>query len=165
MVELSDLGKKANSSGDESVFTQGRIDCPYLAGIAWPGDEPELFKNVVGKRMPAAGTLRTDGRNGFILYGPYSALAPGRYSLVLSGNIAPGSGGYVVDVTAGSDDHVLVSVEEPNPPAMGAGGVLASREFDVPEFATNVQLRIRVQEETQMQVTALTVTPVTPVTR
>jgi len=160
VVELSSSGKKSHSAGDDTAFAQGRIDCPYLAGISWPGDEPERFKNVVGELVPGAGTLKTDGRNGFILYGPYSALAPGRYSLVLSGNIAAGSGGYVVDVTAGSDDHVLVSVENPQPPANGAGGILLSRDFDVPEFATNVQLRIRVQAETQMQVTSLTVTPV-----
>lgn len=160
VVELSSLGQKAHSANDEAAFAQGRIDCPYLAGIAWPGDEPGLFKNVVGELSPTAGTLKTDGRNGFILYGPYSVLAPGRYSLVLSGNIAAGSGGYVVDVTAGADDNVLISIEEQHPPALGAGGVLLSRDFDVPEFAANVQLRIRVQAETQMQVTALTVTPV-----
>jgi hypothetical protein len=87
--------------------------------------------------------LNSDGRRGFLFFGPYSDLPRGRYKVNLDADLLNAEGG-VIDVVAGPDtSHKLVQF---NLVDLHGGGF----EFDLHENATKVEIRVFVAENTKV---------------
>lgn len=74
----------------------------------WPGEG--RFGSEAGVRQGRS--MRSDARDGYILFGPYLTLPAGQYKVILHGKlIAAGTGGIKVDVAADNADVILAKTD------------------------------------------------------
>lgn len=114
------------------------------------GREARL-RTMVGRVMPTG--LVSDGREGFLLYGPYVAAPAGHYRLRLRGDGAePGAR---VDVAAGAG---MQQLHPPAPLSDAPTGVLAVLEFDVPPPGVgDLEVRVQVPAGARLRVADYTI--------
>jgi glycosyltransferase involved in cell wall biosynthesis len=131
---------------------QWNPDKQAAAGVVaryW-GSDPRLH-TAVGERRGRA--LLSSGRQGHLLYGPYLSLKPGRYDAVIHGTLGPFGveGGAVADVSAEGGKALLVEriirAGEPN--------VLARLPFTLRETAQGVEVRVFVDEQSDLSITGV----------
>lgn len=96
--------------------------------------------------------LGTDGRTGFLLFGPYRALPAGRYQLNLKGDVTVARAAWV-DVVS----HQGQSLHTSQPIRTGMTGDLANLMFDLPTDVKDLEVRVYVGERDQLEVTAYTI--------
>ena len=95
----------------------------------------------------AKGDIKATGKSGYLVFGPYMALAPGKYSLVAKGLLSgPVSQVGTIDVAIKTGTQVLVS--KPLQVNLGStAGKLATLEFKLDVPATDVEFRILIQDQ------------------
>ena len=129
---------------DAQVFLF-RLDATPFSTIAPPqrfdvATDPRIASGI-GQRSPAG--LRSDGRPGYLMYGPYIDVPPGRYTVQLRGQWLGGGGTATLDAAISRGAHVLASRDLQ---ASGEATPLAeSLEFQVPQAgAGDLEIRLRV---------------------
>lgn len=98
-------------------------------------------------RVSAEG-IATDGRAGFLSFGPYAFLSAGNYLLELEGSF-PAVDGTRVDVTAGGDGAMFTDVSLKA--FVDADRRLARIPFELPQDTSQVEVRIRVAASDELQ--------------
>lgn len=97
--------------------------------------------------MSRDGSIHTTGRTGYLVYGPYATLEPGRYRLKVNGefNGADGMLG-TVDVAVQQGEHIIST--KPIISRTDDANVLAEIDFELDQMATNLEFRIHVHAQT-----------------
>ncbi|MBU2808843.1 sulfotransferase family protein [Acidithiobacillus ferrooxidans F221] len=98
-------------------------------------------------------TLQTDGRNGFLCYGPYIALKGGRYEVEIMGGIGPrGLAGAYADVVCNSGKtkihHQPLAITPFNEFADSAVG--RPWQFSLEQDVNDLEIRLRVSERSEI---------------
>lgn len=107
---------------------------------------------LVGARR--AGSIVANGSAGFVAYGPYVPFGVGKYHLQIRGTSKTP---FLVDVVAGSgkklfEEKRLVAAERP------ADKVLAELDFDLPERVDDLEVRVRVEDGSDLTLDGYEVT-------
>lgn len=130
--------------------SQAGVHLSYAADDGAIGSE-------VGERVPGAG-LASQGRAGWLLYGPYAPVPAGRYRAVIRGSVLPEHGGHVHVDVAHSKGEVLVAVLELDPAALVAGasgGDLVVLPFELAQAVGDLELRLRVDAAGRVSVRSI----------
>ncbi|MDR6842921.1 glycosyltransferase family 39 protein [Pseudoxanthomonas sacheonensis] len=98
----------------------------------------ERVSSVVGFKK--GGLITSKGEAGYLMYGPYSAIGPGKYKVLLLGD---SSTSFVVDAAAMNGKRVLGSRQYIKAQS-SINGELAELEFDVPRSIRDFEIRILV---------------------
>lgn len=142
------------------------VGAPPVAGSPAPMpmrfsvDDPRIG-SLVGARTPGMG-LSSDGRPGWMVYGPYVTVPAGHYDAVVQGALQAGHDGPLhVDVAAAKGTQVIAAVDAPladlAPPA--AGGALVVLPFDLAVDTPDVEVRVRVTETSRVSVSGVDIRP------
>lgn len=109
------------------------VDCMPPECLRMTAGDPRIGNQVGGLER---NMLRSDGRAGFLMFGPYQSMSPGKYELRVYGDTENLSGGRidVVDST-----HVLLA---PTPLNRPAAGILFSGDVDFREPVERLEVRI-----------------------
>lgn len=124
--------------------------------LSYAADDGAIGSEV-GERIPGAG-LASQGRAGWLLYGPYAPVPAGRYRAVIRGSVLPGHDGHVHVDVAHSKGQVLVAVLELDPAALVAGssgGDLVVLPFELPQAVDDLELRLRVDAAGRVSVRSI----------
>jgi hypothetical protein len=157
IVTLSTQGRAAiREHGLESWIAEKPI-CPRLPPFAWPDIASDKFGHQVGKLDTTTGQFMTDGRGGYLVFGPYASLAPGDYVLELSGKLEGQHGNVDIDVVANSNTVTLVRASR-NDLSNGKDPLLRI-PFHVARNMRRIETRIWVAPETGFALSALKVHP------
>jgi len=116
----------------------------------WGGDQG--IGTLVGVRR--AGSIVANGSAGFVAYGPYVPFAAGKYHLQIRGTSKTP---FVVDVAGGGgkkafEVKTLIAAERP------ADKVLAELDFDLPERVDDLEVRVKVENGSDLTVDGYEVT-------
>lgn len=119
-----------------------------LAARYW-GSDPRLF-TAVGERIGTA--LWSTGKQGYLLYGPYLSLPPGRYVATLTGKIGvAGVNGAVADVCINGGKEILAQYVLYGAWSDGEQ-TLAQLEFALTRPAQQLEVRVQVQEMSDLAI-------------
>lgn len=90
------------------------------------------------------GKIKATGVGGALVFGPYIALVPGKYSLLIEGG---GTGQFNVDVVHAAGTKQVAAQGYTGPAAAAAGnGSLATLDFEVSEPIDGVEFRVIVPD-------------------
>ena len=95
-----------------------------------------------------AGSLKTDGRSGFLFYGPYTRIAAGQYELVLDIDVKVGNQA-VIDVVGASATQTYARLPLAN--SMSAAG-MAKVTFSISEPVNDLEIRLEVGDGDELSV-------------
>jgi hypothetical protein len=116
-------------------------------------DAPNVGSEV-GERVAGAG-LRSTGRAGWLVFGPYIALPRGHYVVELRGVVEAGHAGELhVDVADAKGANVIAAVDVAQD-AIGdpaGAGVLATLAFQLAADSDDFEVRVRVTEASRVSV-------------
>jgi len=115
----------------------------------WPPSDEGLYSEC-GRRDAGAGTLSSEGRAGYLLYGPYVALDAGVYEIVWRGTSATSVSHAVAEVVSEKGQDLLREVK-----VAASEGVLARARFQVHGRVADIEFRIRVAADDAITVTGL----------
>lgn len=107
--------------------------------------------HIVG--TPTAQGMKTNGEEGYLLFGPYAAFDAGTYRLLITG-VAPQPGDAVVDVTSGAGAATYVSGG-----LQGVEGTLFNATVELPEAVTDLEIRAYVTPYSDMTITGILFAP------
>ena len=143
--------------GDETAMAAENVRQLVMEGHApgWKQTDPSPVQAYAwlatdNALMTQSGILRdgfyqTQGDAGFLVYGPYAALAPGRYRLSVFGNLAASPGGVRLEVAADKGQDIL------HQGSLSAGlWNLDEVDVTVHRPARDVEIRIWAPASTQM---------------
>ncbi|GHA85602.1 hypothetical protein GCM10007067_24560 [Lysobacter bugurensis] len=159
-----EAAKPENSARADAAAAEAAIPSRSPV-IVPPSPNPavdHLQSNVVADKaafQPEAATVEGDaltstGKPGFVLFGPYATLAPGRYRLALNGHLdAPGVAGITVDVSSRGKAFAEAVVKDAE-----ASGPLASLDFELARETPALEVRVRASEGARVRVESYTVT-------
>ncbi|WP_368562550.1 hypothetical protein [Pseudoxanthomonas sp. UTMC 1351] len=102
--------------------------------------------------------LRSDGRQGFMFYGPYRKLLAGRYVLQVTGKSDAAAGSWV-DVVSGNGERTYLRVPVP---AQAGEGSLIHAEFTVDREVPDLEVRAFAGSGDRIVVNEYSVNPVQP---
>jgi SAM-dependent methyltransferase len=133
------------------VFERPPRPRPAAAERRWDLASPKLHSQV---GMRDAHTVRSDGRQGFLVYGPYEPLAAGDWwaEVVLEADPSP-AGHAFIDVVSGGDAEQVHAARWFKLGDCGPGSVWLP--FSLVEPVADLQLRVRVEPNTTVSVRAL----------
>lgn len=112
------------------------------------------LKSEVGRL--ARGRLETQGREGFLLHGPYIPLAAGHYRFEVEG-VGGGSGCADVCSGGGTIIHGVQSFDLAGP--QDEVSVLVVADFTLPNDVLDLEIRISVRADTSLSIVALRIIP------
>lgn len=94
--------------------------------------------------------LVSTGKAGFVMYGPYVTLAPGRYSVAVQGNIArlPAGTEVIFDVVSKGQVFGQQSVTVAHQEA----GAIADFQFELAEAVADLEVRARVADGVDLRI-------------
>lgn len=124
--------------------------------------ESPAIGTEVGIRALGVGTTTT-GKAGWLLFGPYAALPEGSYLAAVQGVTLPGHAGSIYfDVAADKGARVIAALD------LDPAALLAERSpdgmivlpFTLAEAVDDLELRIRVTEQSQLSVSTIDFLPV-----
>lgn len=115
------------------------------------GADPRLHTEV-GERCDTV--MRTTGKEGVMIYGPYVNLVPGKYKVTFSGDMEHLAGGEYFDVSA-NEGHVIL---EKSKITMGSSEKWSSTcDFEVRDEHRALEYRVTVTKNTSMSVALIAV--------
>jgi glycosyltransferase involved in cell wall biosynthesis len=92
-------------------------------------------------------SLRSVGKTGFLMFGPYRSISPGRYRCELAyGVLSPGAGTMVVELVAGVDMDALWRADVKWDARSPRADLVYRFEVDVPVYIAEYELRVMVDE-------------------
>jgi hypothetical protein len=129
--------------------------------LHFSSDSPAIGTEV-GSRSLGVGTTTT-GKAGWLLFGPYAALPAGNYQAAVQGVVLPGHVGSIyVDVVVDKGSRVVAS-RDLDPIALAAARSpdgMVVLPFTLAGAVTDLELRVRVTEQSQLAVSAIDLLPV-----
>lgn len=99
------------------------------------------------------GRLKTDGTDGYLLFGPYAMVDPGQYSLVLNG-IIEASNNATVDVVSAGGEAIHAAF-----PLTQSAGLIVDETVTIPAQVQDLQIRVFVTKDTVGQLTGVSFKP------
>lgn len=144
---------------DERGFAPAILDIYVLATTAtrrYPGADVRLI-NQVGRREGMV--MVTDGREGFLVYGPYAYLPAGRYVVRLEGNFESGAVGVLMDVIAWDKDREITLARQEVSEAEKGGVIVELPYLDIQNPVWDFQVRLWVTTDAHVRVEALCIEP------
>ena len=124
--------------------------------------ESPAIGTEVGTRSLGVGTT-TSGKAGWLLFGPYAALPAGSYQAAVQGVTLPGHAGSIyVDVAVGKGTRIIAALDL-DPAALAAARSpdgMVVLPFTLVDPVDDLELRIRVTEQSQLAVSAIDLLPV-----
>jgi glycosyltransferase involved in cell wall biosynthesis len=143
-----------------SVASGDEVDAPPVFGkdkgtLSILADDPRLHTNC-GSRNATA--IVTSGRDGFLVYGPYLAIAPGRYRVRVFGTQTPGAanGSATLEIACDGGKRRLAACA-----ISGASdvhrdaGMIVRLDFSADRGVPDLEVRIMVSSETRMAVESI----------
>lgn len=144
-MSVADIPADILSRGDVS-FASTRDDPCLLAGcFAIKADELARFSQVGAVRD---GRLSSNGKSGYLFYGPYRTLDKGSYYLIMRGEFLVGDAA-VVDVASDQGRRIYYEGK------LCHGGCLFGKvvvPFELKEKATGLEIRLRVGDGDQVSI-------------
>ncbi|NVN40654.1 hypothetical protein HUK82_08775 [Ameyamaea chiangmaiensis] len=131
--------------------------------IAWPDDGPGYYfptthtsiKTSVGKKNPNG--VRTTGKDGALLYGPYIQLREGDYCIRLFGKLLAekdsSTSNFELSVTENSGGNLLHTSSHQD--LRNNQGILAEAFFSISHECLDVEAVVRVNRETNLEIYAV----------
>lgn len=117
-----------------------------MAGqIAFHMAAPDLLHIGVGRKTDSG--LKTSEKSGFLFYGPYILVEPGPLTFKVYG-IADEVGGAWIDIASGAGDRIYAKF--PVRSTGGNEGLLAEGEVVFPASVRNMEIRLRVTDESDI---------------
>jgi hypothetical protein len=116
-------------------------------------DAPNVGSEV-GERVAGAG-LRSTGRAGWLVFGPYIALPRGHYVVELRGVVEAGHAGELHVVVADAKGANVIAAVDVAQDAIGdpaGAGVLATLAFQLAADSDDFEVRVRVTEASRVSV-------------
>ena len=101
--------------------------------------------------------MKTNGRAGFLMFGPYEPMKAGHYILKVTGKITANSEGVVVDVVGQRGSKIYGRFEGVHP----GENVLLQTDVVLGEAVEDLEVRILVEDKTEISITGYTLQPVT----
>ncbi len=125
-------------------FTVDPSACQSIALRAVSGS----FYTKVGQKDMKAGTLTSDGKAGFLQFGPYIATGPGKYRVLWRGEVlqAKNASIGVVDIVNNLGQHTVISKEIKKEASAPYPFATAFLDFDLKEPASDLEYRFYVNE-------------------
>lgn len=136
----------------------GRWDAAWLPGPRhrFPANDPRMQHQVGGREREA---WCSDGRAGFLTYGPYARLAAGRYRLLARGAwLAPGQAW--LDVVLEQGGHALLHL--PLAPDAAGDGLLAEAVLVLDVDASDLEIRLWVDGDAGLRLEGFELHQVAP---
>ncbi|ELW9526866.1 sulfotransferase family 2 domain-containing protein [Burkholderia cenocepacia] len=139
--------------GFEPLMLDFDVVMPNAARV-YRGADVRLSSHV-GRRE--SGAIASTGQEGFLMFGPYAALSPGRYSARLEGWFESSETGAIwLDICSDRGMRVLArsdvtSAAEP--------GVIADCKFTLDHAVTDLEVRVWVAAQAQMRLDVLRINP------
>lgn len=97
-----------------------------------------------------ADSLVSTGKAGFVMFGPYVTLAPGRYRLAVQGSVAqlPAGAEVVFDVVSKGQVFGQESITATHPEA----GEIVGFEFELADAVPDLEVRARVADDVDLRI-------------
>jgi len=110
----------------------------------------EMDANALSRFMQVGeftgSSLRTDGRSGYLVFGPYVDLAAGSYSVTISGSFRHAMQALVDVSSAGTQQYFVADLS-----TVGSGTAARFR-FRLAHDVANAELRIAVGQSTDIEI-------------
>ena len=131
------------------------VDIYKIAGLS-EGFGLGFFEDALGKLPRQVGgfdgtAVSTDGRSGFLLYGPYKKINPGKYRMKMYGS-GKSLGSAWVDAASNLGATRFLQMPLKFDSASGSN-VLADQKFEVLKAASDFEVRVFVTTESDFQIT------------
>ena len=121
------------------------------------GNDPRLYTQV-GERFGQC--MRTTGQEGFLLYGPYTALAAGRYRIVMNGHASQWTGFEWVDIACDKGGRRILHTNMNN---LNTDDWKYEAEFVLETAAADLEFRLWVADGSQFSIKSIELVPVAEV--
>lgn len=135
--------------GDNRLILYKRVTVPPPSpgeiALEFAAGSPEVL-TLVG--TVSNGMLAADGRQGFIMYGPYQPLSAGKYSIFLSGSA---STPFTLDISAGKGVKKIASHDYPRAQDSAANR-LANVEFELQNPVDDLEVRVYVKAGSDIKI-------------
>ena len=131
----------------ESVDAPAPNAAPAVLHMEFAADNGAIGTEI-GERQPGLG-LASRGKAGWLIFGPYVPMPPGRFEVRIAGTVLPGHAGNVHVDVAHSKGEVLVAALELDPAALLAGASgdsLVRLPFEIQRAVTDLEVRVRVDD-------------------
>lgn len=133
--------RSASVASDPQVGTVPPIAAPALApgsvALEVRASDPRVKVTAAG--MKQGETVSASGRAGFLIYGPYAPLGPGKYSLILTGTSTTP---FTVDVAHDAGKSIAAKKDFPNTDSVD--GSLPTVDFELAAAVTAIEFRVTV---------------------
>jgi FkbM family methyltransferase len=116
----------------------------------------------VGEKTSATGLISTS-KPGWLMFGPYLRLDPGKYRAVIFGKLMAGSGESVrFDVAHSKGEKILAQIETKDIEIRPSGGndILATMEFSLVSPVEDLEVRAHVGSKTSVAITHYQLSPI-----
>jgi hypothetical protein len=146
--------KHLDSAQLDSEFFQGYCIPPNC--LQYNGDSP--ISNQVGKYSGTG--MHTDGRAGYLMFGPYQRMKAGKYVLQVTGNVKYKGEGVVVDVVHHKEGKVYGRYKGLGTQNNLIGNILLEERLTLDEDVPALEIRVRVDEAVDLFVDGYTLMPI-----
>ncbi len=127
----------------------------YEKHIDFSGDKFKLLPTQVGARVGKS--IVTNGKTGFLFYGPYIPLQKGSYKLSVFGNIRRANEAYIDVVSQQGDKmHKIIPLRDSE-----NGVILTGEKIEFPADLEDVEIRIWVSEKDELEISGYKLLSVT----
>ena len=155
LIRLTSAGEAAKSLLDS--IGSPTAERTWEPGQRWyyTAKSGRIF-NEVGNRV--AGCFQTDGRLGYLVFGPYCSVPAGRYLVTLDGWLVIG-GGATVGIAADRGEAILAEFSSLEATKGFSPGCIFSQEFAVLRSCNDLEIRVRVTKDSVLGVSAMELRP------
>lgn len=131
------------------TLTQESVESSYSV------DDPSIRTGV---GMNVSGAVRSSGKDGVLVFGPFISVAPGRYAAVIYGDIGAGGAGHAnADVAIKSGSSILAKTLIIS---ADSAGIVAKMLFTIPEEGcTDLEVRVWVGDRSDIGVSKINLMP------
>ncbi|MEI7782001.1 MAG: hypothetical protein WCJ18_08780, partial [Planctomycetota bacterium] len=148
------IGHTHRASGPATFQLPATIDCVAVDGSAiakvWRlgATDPSLSSHV-GKIDGAS--VVSDGRAGYLLFGPYRSVIAGRWRAAVEGSFQPGAGDVRIDVASGSGRLVHAALE------LTAPTEKVELDFQLDHPVHDLEIRVWIHEFSSARIEAIAI--------
>lgn len=133
---------------EDSPFAQSIVGEPFKV---WQSGDAALHSQLSSTHDPGRGIV-SEGRTGYLLFGPYVALEPGFFEVQWLGDAGKGSR-MTVDVACGGGTRIIRSESiEIGASRSDDGSLLARMRFKVDEPALDFEFRVRLDSAARVRI-------------
>ena len=122
----------------------------------WKSSDAQVHTQV-GERSDSDGAIRSTGKAGYLVYGPYAALDSGFYEVQWEGCLLGHAATGDVDVVCSGGQEILSSVGFDLPPGFNGGsvGVLAHLGFRLVSPTSSIEFRVRIDDQSLVSASSI----------